>query len=721
MAEPEEKILAVGESPSTPHTITITIMEPSTLESSTLDSSLVTTVQAESSGPESSSVLVVSGDGQGSKNILQTVTETHTGAEELPIISNISNPDHEIPEESSNEQETKLLETFGDGECEMGEEEDPEDPLGVHCLICNIDMPTSESEDKVQVFKSQTSTSHRRLAIFLGTLIGQKLTSRKAHSDIMCRRCFSLLDRVDSLEVEIQETKDEIVNKYQETVAVHGGRARRRKPATAKKSDYVFPKVEPEDEDDQMLGMENDGTFEPHLDDLMEEEHDRREDFNADDEEWEPEFKRPRIKRENTDTDISGGPPKRKRGRPRKDAAKFKACVQSNVEGGLEEEEHIEGVKGKRPIKVKCAPKSTDNVRGKRRSGSSSMGSHIYLNELLSCPDCGELFNCEPLYKIHRSEAHIKSSSVKCPHCPLVFDKKYDLDSHLINHTPNNHSCKECGVGFPTAAILIKHLKEIHPDTANTCPRCSATFVNEEQLQFHIDQKHKRSKKKLTSSDKLELPSTGIMHIKRVHSDRSDFQFKCQQCGKVYLQEWELTLHNKTHTNERNYKCDICGDAFYTLSRMRYHKATHKTTRDSECPICSQMFRRDVDTKNHLRRVHKVLHPGQFMDLCLRHGFEKARELSQIEVVSSSAHEDRKTASEKSLDALDEKESEHITLYRVEGEQKPPVQVVIPDGMGMMVLEDTVMDISTASGEEKQEIALVYEVDESQQIIDIIN
>ncbi|KAK3866433.1 hypothetical protein Pcinc_028040 [Petrolisthes cinctipes] len=630
--------MAVGESHSTPHAITITIMEPSTLESSTLDSSLVTTVQAESSGPESSSVLVVSGDGQGAKNILQTVTETHMGAEELPIISNISNPDHEMPEESSNEQETKLLETFGDGECEMGEEEDPEEPLGVHCLICNIDMPTSESEEKVQVFKSQTSTSHRRLAIFLGTLIGQKLTSRKAHSDIMCRRCFSLLDRVDALEVEIQETKDEIVNKYQETVAVHGGRARRRKPATAKKTDYVFPKVEPEDEDDQILGMENDGTFEPHLDDLIEEEHDRREDFNADDEEWEPEFKRPRIKRENTDADISGGPPKRKRGRPRKDAAKFKACVQSNVEGGLEEEEHIVGVKGKQPIKVKSAPKSTDNVRGKRRSGSSSMGSHIYLNELLSCPDCGELFNCEPLYKIHRSEAHIKSSSVKCPHCPLVFDKKYDLDSHLINHTPNNHSCKECGVGFPTAAILIKHLKEIHPDTANTCPRCSATFVNEEQLQFHIDQKHKRSKKKLT-----------------------------------------------------------------------------------KCPICSQMFRRDVDTKNHLRRVHKVLHPGQFMDLCLRHGFEKARELSQIEVVSSSAHEDRKTASEKSLDALDEKESEHITLYRVEGEQKPPVQVVIPDGMGMMVLEDTVMDISTASGEEKQEIALVYEVDESQQIINIIN
>lgn len=65
----------------------------------------------------------------------------------------------------------------------------------------------------------------------------------QAHSDIMCRRCFNLLDKVDALEVEIRDTKEEIITKYQETVTAYGGRARRRKPATAKKTDYVFPKV----------------------------------------------------------------------------------------------------------------------------------------------------------------------------------------------------------------------------------------------------------------------------------------------------------------------------------------------------------------------------------------------------------------------------------------------------------------------------------------------
>ena len=64
----------------------------------------------------------------------------------------------------------------------------------------------------------------------------------QAHSTIICEKCYKLLNKLDLLELEIKTTKDEIVNKYQETVALYGGRARRKKPAAAKKSEYVFPK-----------------------------------------------------------------------------------------------------------------------------------------------------------------------------------------------------------------------------------------------------------------------------------------------------------------------------------------------------------------------------------------------------------------------------------------------------------------------------------------------
>ncbi|XP_071523983.1 uncharacterized protein [Panulirus ornatus] len=921
----DEKIMEeMGEtSHDTPQAITITIMDPSALETTTLDSTLVTSVQTQDTTHGTSTILMVPREGQpsisveqGEKDILQTVTETHMGTHELPVISNISNPEEETSEQSTIHVTTKTeVNEEGEGEVlDEGEEEDTDDPVGQHCLICNVDMPPEHTEEPVPIFKTQTTTTQRKMAVLLGSLIGMKLTSRKAHSDIMCRRCFGLLDRVDALEVEIRDTKEEIVSKYQETVAAYGGRARRRKPATAKKTDYVFPKVEPDDEDEQVLGLEMDENFEPRVEDLMEEEHDNREDCNAQDEEWEPEFKRPRIKREAADSDQNG-PPKRKRGRPRKDASKPKeetAHLEINVEGRNEggfEEEHLMRGEGKRPIKFKYSHRDYQVIRPRRRTRSRNLDTQVYLDEPLPCSECGELFNNEPLYKIHCAEAHVEQNGVKCPHCPLVFDKRYDLDSHLINHTPTNHACDNCAVGFPTATLLIKHLKDFHPDSANTCPRCNATFINEEQLQFHIEQKHKRGKRKLHNIEKSDVPPNSVickecgnicknmiayqthkynehihlfpheckvccrrftkltflenhlkthidgsfecmrcgvkfvteshlvdhmyyvhgqkkvlmcnecnrffsnptslkthkemehrdnmvcteickvcgekypsklglkrhmlthvrayqcsyclrklsskasldihinmvhtkehsfqcphcskefyakhllqMHIKRVHSDRRDYQYKCKLCGKVYLQEWELTLHHKTHTNERNFKCDVCGGAFYTLSRMRYHRDTHKLTRDSECPMCTQMFRRDVDTKNHLRRVHKVVHPGNFMEFCSRYGLERAREILQMEDISG---QDGRVVTEKVANVIDESGSEHITLYRVKEEQEPPVQVIIPEGVEMMVLEDSAMDVSAASGTQEEKVTYVYEMNEDNikhdhQIINII-
>ncbi|XP_037797582.1 zinc finger and SCAN domain-containing protein 2-like isoform X3 [Penaeus monodon] len=906
------KVLEEGrEEPSheTPQAITITIMDPSALETTTLDPTLVTSMQSQDTDQGMSTLLVMPREGHRTKDILQTVTETHMGTQELPVISSISNTEEES--QQSTIQVMSKSQDDGEGEgilASVGEAADEEegdegddlgDPLSQHCLICNLEMATTESEKPIPVFKSQTSTTHRKMAVFLGTLVGQKLTSRKAHSDIICRRCFNLLDKVDALEVEIRDTKEEIITKFQETVTAYGGRARRRKPATAKKSDYVFPKVEPEED---ILGLEMDENFEPRMEDLLEEEQDHREDRTIQDEEWEPEFKRPKIKREPVEPDPNG-PPKRKRGRPRKDASKPKeetAHLEIKIEGPLGggKAEVMRG-EGKRPIKAKYSQDDYQVIKPKRRTRQRNSGTQVYLDEPLSCSECGQLFNNEPLYKIHCTEAHIDSKAVKCPHCPLVFDKRHELDSHLINHTPTNHACAVCAVGFPTAILLIKHLKDVHPDTANTCPRCDATFINEDQLKFHFEQKHRRGRRKGHSFEKEDVPVNSVvcvecgkvcnnmiayqthkynehihlfpheckvccrrfskesyleshlkthidgwlecvrcgvkfgneshlvdhmyyvhgqkkglmcsvcnrlfstatslkthremehrehldcnevcgicgekypskialkrhmmvhnrdhqcsycgkklsskaaldvhvnmvhtkehsfvcphcnrefyakhllqMHVKRVHSDRSDFQYRCKLCGKVYLQEWELTLHHKTHTNERNYKCDVCGDAFYTISRMRYHRATHKATRDSECPMCTQMFRRDVDTKNHLRRVHKILHPGHFMELCARFGKEKAREL-QMEVVN-----------EKGGSLVDEDGSEHITLYRVEEEQEPPVQVIIPDAMEMMVLDPS-MDVSATSETQEENVTYVYEMNQAdlkheQQIISII-
>ena len=177
-SEDEKKILEVGQTPETPQAITITIVDPSALGGASLDSSLMASVESQD-GSDPSSIVMVSGDAHSSKDILQTVTETHMGTEELPIISNISNPEEdEDDEDETIVHEPKLSESFEEGRDEA-EMEEPYEAIGPHCLVCNIDLVSSESNEQIQVFKTQTSTTQRRVAIFLSSLIGQKLTSRK--------------------------------------------------------------------------------------------------------------------------------------------------------------------------------------------------------------------------------------------------------------------------------------------------------------------------------------------------------------------------------------------------------------------------------------------------------------------------------------------------------------------------------------------------------------
>lgn len=173
----EEKIMQVGETQETPQAITITIVDPSALGNASLDSSLVASVETQD-GSDPGSIVMVSGDGHDSKDILQTVTETHMGTEELPIISNISNPEEEDDEDETIVHETKLSESF-DGGGEEGEIGEQYEAIGPHCLVCNLDLTSNDPDEQIPVFKTQTSTTQRRVAVFLSSLIGQKLTSRK--------------------------------------------------------------------------------------------------------------------------------------------------------------------------------------------------------------------------------------------------------------------------------------------------------------------------------------------------------------------------------------------------------------------------------------------------------------------------------------------------------------------------------------------------------------
>ncbi|XP_045121769.1 zinc finger protein 628-like isoform X3 [Portunus trituberculatus] len=599
----EEKILQVGEAQETPQAITITIVDPSALGSTSLDPSLVA-----QGGADQGSIVMVSG-AEDSKAILQTVTETHMGTEELPIISNISNPE----EEEMIVHETKLSESFDGGgeEGELGDSyEDVEEPSGPHCLVCNIDLTTNDSDEQVPVFKTQTSTTQRKVAVFLSSLIGQKVTSRKAHSDILCRRCFSLLDRVDSLEVEIRETKEEIINKYQETVSVYGGRARRIKPATAKKPDYVFPKVEPEDEADQLLDMELDGNFEPQVEDLMD------EDPSLQDDDWEPKFKRPRIKKESTSIGVceSSDPPKRKRGRPRKDLTKAKDTGEaSEMSVSVKANEDTEQ-EGKTPRPPPCADPQPEI------QDSNVLTSHL-VDGSLTC-GCGVKSTSEAEHVEHVL-THV-GGAFRCPQCDCSYTSSPLLARHQrLVHSPDGprgrgvssslsalrRGSDACRCGEAVGGDLLGHAR-VHLTGREECPVCGIRLVTARALEIHVERKH--SPFLIAFLKDEEAPQEG----EAGEEDGCVQPVRCDVCGKVVSTTSRLARHRYLHHSEHYpWPCAACTLAFPSPNARRLHICPNLRKKDGEesstglrheCSICNVVFKLAPSLGRHMRRAHGI-------------------------------------------------------------------------------------------------------------------
>ncbi|XP_064110873.1 zinc finger protein 354A-like isoform X3 [Macrobrachium nipponense] len=541
-------------------TCTIHIMAPTDLGTNAIDSALVASVEAQDTRQESdSSLLVVPADGDdainvSAKNIIQTVTETNIGSVDLPVISNINS-------DQVSEQSIELITK------DEKHVEDIEEDIGCHCLICNEEL---QEQDNISVFKSFTTTSQRKVSIFLGDLVGQKLTSRKTHSTIICDKCFKLLNKLDLLEFEIQETKEEIITKYQETIAAYGGRARRKKPAAAKKSDYVFPKIEPEEEDKEGIEIEGDEIYQPQVDDLLEEEQDRREDRDSLDEEWEPEVKRARIKKEST-ADPSG-PPKRKRGRPRKDASKTKAELASS-KGGV------------------ARSKDEDDP--------------LPLFDNPACPVCEASFSFPSQLRRHVRHEHPDFDAQLLPHKSVTFSpkKKVDLmhveveEGALTDDQPLIYDlrCSWCDQDHTVKEEYDEHLKE-HGEVAFR-----------QYMEALQEAASPKPKKKLNSLAEESDNCSSKENLK--NEDRSAVQCNC--CGFSCGDEWTLEHHLDMCHKDASRTCGLCNEQCFDAASLHDH-LIHHFHGVMVCPVCPIKF----SARHHLLSHLKVCHPSGCVIVC---------------------------------------------------------------------------------------------------------
>lgn len=70
-------------------------------------------------------------------------------------------------------------------------------------------------------------------------------------------------------------------------------------------------------------------------------------------------------------------------------------------------------------------------------------------------------------------------------------------------------------------------------------------------------------------------------HIKSKHTNIRDY--RCERCGKGFMDRQKLQIHTRIHTGERPHCCTICTATFIHQTDLRRHTWAHTQYRPYRC------------------------------------------------------------------------------------------------------------------------------------------
>jgi KRAB domain-containing zinc finger protein len=117
-------------------------------------------------------------------------------------------------------------------------------------------------------------------------------------------------------------------------------------------------------------------------------------------------------------------------------------------------------------------------------------------------------------------------------------------------------------------------------------------------------------------SNEVELLSYSseefIIHEDGCSTKNSEKMFKCETCGKVFLQHGRLIHHLSTHNGEWPFKCNIYGKEFSYSSQVLEQCHSHSGEKPFQCEICEKKYQK----QGYLYAHHQQKHPSGEVSTC---------------------------------------------------------------------------------------------------------
>ena len=130
--------------------------------------------------------------------------------------------------------------------------------------------------------------------------------------------------------------------------------------------------------------------------------------------------------------------------------------------------------------------------------------------------------------------------------------------------------CPECGVSVQN---LSGHLTRNHNRETQICEICSREYPSLIHLTAHRKKVHEKIP--CTQCGKLFAAKVMNRHIQSAHTPDDQKKFRCDTCGKGFIDKQRLSEHNNIHTGAKPYVCKYCPLGFASRGTHAMHEKSH--------------------------------------------------------------------------------------------------------------------------------------------------
>ncbi|XP_050725339.1 zinc finger protein 208-like [Eriocheir sinensis] len=292
--------------------------------------------------------------------------------------------------------------------------------------------------------------------------------------------------------------------------------------------------------------------------------------------------------------------------------------LQQTVEGGLEEMDVLNPLKGQR---VKDLPKKMNCPVCNKVLTTKFLRTHMLSHKGSlphKCQFCDKAYAQGTLLRKHMKNRHHeefqklgnknpKKHKVACDFCQEIFDSIYLLEEHLWMHMEEKtFECSDCKIKFGMESNLREHYKSHYFKEAKPCPVCQREFKSIGYYNDHVEKCQKRWKCEQCGLE-CDTQEYYRKHQRAEHGGENVVRYQCSLCDKSFVDRHRYDDHMITHSSEKAFTCHICLKQFKRQRPLNDHLMRTHSSSLLVCPYCSKTFQKHTELK-----AHKLKHRREY-------------------------------------------------------------------------------------------------------------